>query len=146
MNAVAHQSVKEACIELFFPQIASEAELLHVKAVSESCEIERAALRSKLAAEGMDGQSITGTLPCIVAFSRIKKFLYLIEIAEDAAVINEKRKRELETMFKSCDARCILVTAIQKRELLEEDGDELAWGTSAWFASEPSHMIHFGKT
>jgi hypothetical protein len=46
MNVIARQSVKEACIELFFFHIASEAELLHVKAVSESRDRECAAIKA----------------------------------------------------------------------------------------------------
>jgi hypothetical protein len=144
MNVVAHQSVKDACIELFFFHIAPEAELLHVKADGESCENECSALRSKLVALALDVNPIVGTLPSIVAFSKGKNFLYLIEIAEDSAVINEMRKRELESMFARCDAHCVFVTAIQNRDLLEQDGADIAWGTSAWFAAEPSHIIHFG--
>lgn len=146
MNVVAHQSVKEACIELFFSYFAPDADLLHVKAGDESCEIEREALRSKLAALGLEVKSITGTLPCSVAFSRAKNFLYLIEIADNSTFIDEKRKCEFETMFKNGGARCILITAIQNRDLLEQNGEEIAWGTSAWFAAEPSHMMHFGNT
>jgi BsuBI/PstI restriction endonuclease domain len=146
MKAVAHQSVKDACIELFFFHITPEAELLHVKADGECCESECSALRSKFAGLGLNVMPITGTLPCIVAFSRIKNFLYLIEIAEDSASINEKRKHQLESMFASCDAHCVFVTAIQNRDLLEQEGADIAWGTIAWFAAEPSHMIHFGDT
>jgi predicted transcriptional regulator len=146
MNAVAHRSVKEACIELFFFHIAPEAELLHVKADGESCESECSALRSKLAGLGLDVKPIAGTLPCIVAYSKLKNFLYLIEIAEDSAAINEKRKHELQSMFASCDAHCVFVTAIQNRDLLEQDGAHIAWGTITWFAAEPTHMIHFGDT
>ena len=103
MNVVAHQSVKDACIELFFFHIAPEAELLHVKANGESGERECFALRSKLAGFGLDVKPIIGKLPCIVAFSKLKKFLYLIEITEDSSAINERRKHELESMLVSCD-------------------------------------------
>jgi hypothetical protein len=145
MKAVAHQSVKDARIELFFFHLAPEAELLHVKADGESYESECSALRSKLAALALDVNPIVGTLPSIVAFSKLKNFLYLIEIAEDSAAINEKRKHELESMFASCVAHRVFVTAIQNRDLLEQDGADIAWGTSAWFAAEPGHMIHLGE-
>jgi type II restriction enzyme len=146
VNVVAHQSVKESCIELFFFHIAPEADLLHVNTAGESRNSDCAALRSKLAAVGLDVKPVTGTLPCIVAFCKRKNFLYLIEIAEDSAAINEKRKRELEAMFANCDAHRVFVTAIQNRDLLEQEGADIAWGTIAWFAAEPSHMIHFGDT
>jgi hypothetical protein len=146
MKAVAHQFVKDACIELFFFHLAPEAELLHVKADGESCESECSALRSKLAGLGLDVKPINGTLPSIVAYSKLKNFLYLIEIAEDSAAINEKRKRELGSMFANCAAHRVFVTAIQNRDLMEQDGADIAWGTVAWFAAEPSHMIHFGNT
>lgn len=40
MKAVAHQSVKEACIELFFFHTAPEADLLHVNTGGECCNSE----------------------------------------------------------------------------------------------------------
>lgn len=71
-----------------------------------------------------------------------------MEIAEDSAAINEKRKRkrELGSMFANCAAHCVCVTAIKNRDLLEQDGADIAWGTIAWFAAEPSHRTHFGDT
>jgi len=146
VKTFAHQSVREACIELFFFHIAPGADLLHVDTEGESRNSECSALRSKLAAVGLGVKPITGTLPCIVAFCKRKNFLYLIEIAEDSAAINEKRKRELELMFASCDAHCVFITAIQNRDLLERDGADIGWGTIAWFAAEPSYMIHLGDT
>ena len=35
-----------------------------------------------------------------------------------------------------------MVTAFETREDTN-DLCEVAWGTEAWFADEPSHMIHF---
>lgn len=146
MKIVAHQSVKEACIELFFFYIAPEAELLYVKADGESRKSDCALLRSKLAAVGLDVRPITGMLPSIIAFCKLKSFLYLIEIAEDSAAINEKRKHQLESMFASCGAHCVFVSAMQNRELLGHDDANIAWGTRAWFAVEPGHIVHFGDT
>lgn len=147
MNAVAHRPVKEACADLFFVHIAPDAEILHVHDLHTTRAIESMALQSKLHAAGLTMRVTKEMPPSIVAYWRARNILFLIEVAEESGVINPKRKSQLESMFSRCGAHCEFVTGFQSREALQElEQDETTWGTSHWFAAEPSHMIHYGGT
>ena len=147
MNAVAHRPVKEACADLFFVHIAPDAEILHVHDPHTTRAIESMALQSKLHAAGLRMKAIKEMPPSIVAYWRSRNILFLIEVAEESGVINPKRKTQLESMFSRCGAHCEFVTGFQSRDALQElEEGETSWGTSHWFAAEPSHMIHYGDS
>ena len=147
MNAVAHRPVKEACADLFFVHIAPDAEILQVHDPRTTAASESMALQSKLHFVGLTMKVTKEMPPSIVAYSRSRNILFLIEVAEESGVINPKRKTQLESMFSRCGAHCEFVTGFQSRDALQElEEGETSWGTSHWFAAEPSHMIHYGGT
>lgn len=147
MSVAAHRSVKETCADLFFVHIAPDAEILHVHDPHTTPAIESMALRSKLDAAGLRMKATKEMPPSIVAYWRLRNVLFLIEVAEESAAITPKRKLRLASMFGRCGAHCEFVTAFQSRNALQAEEDaETAWGTIHWFASEPSHMIHYGDT
>lgn len=147
MNAVAYRPVKEACADLFFSHIARDAEILHVHDAHTALAIESTALRSKLAAAGLKVPTIKATLPSIVAYCQTRNILFLIEVADETAAITKKRKSQLESMFGRCGAHCLFVTAFQSRDALQDwEEADISSGMIHWFASEPSHMIHYDDT
>ena len=83
-----------------------------------------------------------GTLPDIVAYSREKNLLFLIEAYHSSNPMNGERVSTLKQLVVDSGANVVFVTAfLNKLEGLKHL-KEIAWETEVWFANEPEHMIH----
>jgi type II restriction enzyme len=82
-------------------------------------------------------------LPDVVAYSKSKNWLYLIEAVTTANPIDELRRRTLAQLVKSCPADVIYVTAFPDRTTYRKFAKDIAWETEVWIADAPEHMIHF---
>lgn len=83
-----------------------------------------------------------GELPDIVAYSREKNLLFLIEAYHSSNPMNNDRVKTLERLVSSSTAHVVFVTAfLTKAEGLRRLKD-IAWETEVWFANEPEHMVH----
>ncbi len=83
-----------------------------------------------------------GTLPDIVAYSREKNLLFLIEAYHSSNPMNVERVSTLKQLVVDSGANVVFVTAfLNKLEGLKHL-KEIAWETEVWFANEPEHMIH----
>jgi adenine-specific DNA-methyltransferase len=49
----------------------------------------------------------------------------------------------LARVFGGCGLGLVFANAFKSRQELQGLLDEPPWGTAAWFANEPEHMIHF---
>lgn len=83
-----------------------------------------------------------GELPDIVAYSKTKNLLFLIEAYHSSNPMNEQRVNSLKKLVEDCPAEVVFVTAF----LTKKDGlkhlKEVSWNTEVWFANEPQHMMH----
>ena len=83
-----------------------------------------------------------GTLPDIIAYSRKKNLLFLIEAYHSSNPMNGERVSTLKQLVADSGADVVFVTAfLNKLEGLKHL-KEIAWETEVWFAHEPEHMIH----
>ena len=83
-----------------------------------------------------------GKLPDIVAYSREKNLLFLIEAYHSSNPMNSERVSSLKQLVADCGANVVFVTAfLSKKEGLKHL-KEIAWDTEVWFANEPEHMMH----
>lgn len=82
-------------------------------------------------------------LPDIIAYSKSKNWLYLIEAVHSSGSINELRRLELKTLSQNCTAEIIFVTAFLSRNEFRKWSSEIAWETEVWIADNPDHLIHF---
>ena len=57
--------------------------------------------------------------------------------------VDEKRRRELQTLFKDSTAGLVYVTTFLTRAAMVRYLSDIAWETEVWVAENPSHMIHF---
>jgi adenine-specific DNA-methyltransferase len=57
--------------------------------------------------------------------------------------MTNERCEVLNRVFRVSGFGLVLVNAFGSRRELQELFVELPWRTSAWFADEPDHMIHF---
>jgi hypothetical protein len=82
-------------------------------------------------------------LPDVVAYSKSKNWLYLIEAVTTANPITELRRRTLSKLVESCPADVIYITAFPDRASYRKFAKDIAWETEVWIADAPEHMIHF---
>lgn len=82
-------------------------------------------------------------LPDILAYSKSKNWLYLIEAVHSSGPISEIRLLELKDLTKSCTAEIVYVTAFLDRATFRKFAKDIAWETEVWIAESPEHLIHF---
>ena len=82
-------------------------------------------------------------LPDVVAYSKSKNWLFLIEAVTTVNPISELRRRTLSLLTAKCTADVIYVTAFADRASYRRHAHDIAWETEVWIADAPEHMIHF---
>lgn len=82
------------------------------------------------------------TLPDIVAYSREKDLLFLIEAYHSSNPMNNERVSSLKQLVANCEASVVYVTAFLTKTEGLKHLKEIAWETEVWFANEPNHMMH----
>jgi len=82
-------------------------------------------------------------LPDVIAYSRKKNWLYLIEAVHSSGPISELRLIQLQKLTKDCKADIVFVTAFMSRPKFRQFMTDIAWETEVWIADNPDHLIHF---
>jgi len=83
--------------------------------------------------------------PNVVIQETHRRWLVLVDVAPLIGQMNPRRCEILNNLFRGCDGHLVVVNAFKSRCDFDA-GIEPPWSTSAWFASEPDHMIHFDGT
>lgn len=134
----AHNLLQKAIIEDFLPLFGFGAEVMYVG--------DTANKRLYLNQEGLKAlrffELAHDKLPDVVAYSKAKNWLYLIEAVTTANPISELRRKTLLELTSSCAADVILVTAFPDRATFRRFSADIAWETEAWIADAPEHMVH----
>ncbi len=79
----------------------------------------------------------------MLAYSKQKNWLFLIEAVHASNPITELRRRTLERLTADCIFGTVYVTAFLTREGFAKFAKEIAWETEVWIAESPDHLIHF---
>lgn len=82
-------------------------------------------------------------LPDVIAYSKDKNWLYLIEAVHSSGAISELRLLQLKKLTENCSADIIYVTAFLNRVTFRKFIADIAWETEVWIAENPDHLIHF---
>ena len=82
-------------------------------------------------------------LPDIVAYSKAKNWLFLIEVVHSTGIMSSTRVAVLKQLLKDCKADLIFVTAFSTRTDFKKWILDIAWETEVWIADNPDHLIHF---
>lgn len=134
-----HNLLQKHVIEDFLPIFGFGAEVLYVgDTVNKSLFIDHAGL-----ADIKFFELSHDKLPDVVAYSRAKNWLYLIEAVTTANPITELRRKTLSALTHNCKADVIYITAFPDRETYRKFAKDIAWETEVWIADAPEHMIHF---
>ncbi len=138
-SAGEHNDLQKAIIEEFLPRFGFGAEVLYVGDTSNKY----LHLDKKKLEELNFFQISHEELPDVVAFSKEKNWLYLIEAVHSSGPISEIRLLQLQELTKKCTADIVYVTAFLNRTKFRQFTADIAWETEVWIADNPDHMIHF---
>lgn len=134
-----HNELQKAIIEDFLPRYGYGSEVLYVGDTADKFLLHA---KEKLASLAFF-QLAHDELPDIVAYSREKNWLYLIEAVHSSGPINALRLEELRRLTKACSAGIVYVTAFLDRGTFRKYAPEIAWESEVWIAESPDHLIHF---
>lgn len=134
-----HNILQKEIIENFLPRFGSDCIVLYIGDTSNKMKhVEEFELENlnffKLSHE---------QLPDIIAFSKTKNWLFLIEAVHSSGPMSEIRVLELKKLLNKCKAELIFVTAFLERSIFRKWIMEIAWETEVWIADNPDHLIHF---
>lgn len=134
-----HNSLQKAVVEDFLPRYGFGAELLYVGDTAN-----KFLLLDKDKLNELSFFEIShDTLPDVIAYSRTKNWLFLIEAVHSSGPVSSVRLEELKLLTKDCSAGIVFVTAFLDRGTFRKFAPDIAWETEVWIADAPDHLIHF---
>lgn len=134
-----HNELQKVIIEKFLPRYGFGAEVLYVgDSTDKLLHLEEKKLKELKFFELNHGE-----LPDIVAYSKKRNWLYLIEAVYSSGPISDVRMAELKRLTKDCTAEIIYITAFLENDTFRKFCKDIAWETEVWIAEHPDHLIHF---
>lgn len=134
-----HNSLQKAIIEEFLPRFGHNCKVLYLGDTKKRELINE----SKTLFEILSLSIGKEQLPDVIAYSKEKNWLFLIEAVTSGGPMSEERVLELNNLTKSCNADLIYVTTFLTKTDFRKWVDKIAWETEVWIADNPEHMIHF---
>jgi len=138
-SAGAHNDLQKSIIEDFLPRYGFGAELLYVGDTKKKYLYHQKDKLKELNFFELSHQE----LPDIVAYSKTKNWIYLIEAVHSSGAIDEIKLIQFQKLTKKCKAEMIYVTAFLDRPTFRKFMTDIAWETEVWIAANPDHLIHF---
>lgn len=136
-----HNNLQKAIIEVFLPLFGFGAEVLYVGDTKDKfLHLEKAELE-KIKFFTLEHEE----LPDVVAYSREKNLLYLIEAYHSTGEWDEIRVRKVKRRLEEsgCTANVIFFTAFENKNIFKQKAKDIAWETEVWIADSPEHLVHF---
>jgi DNA-cytosine methyltransferase len=134
-----HNRLQKSVIEEFLPRYGNGSEVLYVGDTAK-----KLLHHDKVGLKRLKFFELAhGELPDIVAYSKSKNWLYLIECVHSSGPMTPLRVAELLRLTEPCTADIIFVTAFLDRATFRKFAPDVAWETEVWIADAPDHLIHF---
>ena len=138
-SAGEHNDLQKAIIEEFLQRYGQGAEVLYVGDTSD-----KYLYLDKEKLEELNFFEISHEeLPDVIAYSKKKNWLFLIEAVHSSGPISELRLIQLQKLTKDCKAEIVYVTAFLNRLKFRQFMTDIAWETEVWIADNPDHLVHF---
>lgn len=139
LSAGEHNELQRDIIQKFLPRFGFGAEVLYLGDT-----IDKYLIREdeKLKAVGFF-ELEHEELPDVVAYSKEKNLLFMIEAVHSSGQMGEIRVKKLKDKLKGCTAQLIFVSAFENKKTFRKFAADIAWESEAWIADTPDHMIHF---
>lgn len=141
MSYGEHNNLQKAIIEVFLPLFGLGAEVLYVGDTKDKfLHLEKAELE-KIKFFTLEHEE----LPDVVAYSREKNLLYLIEAYHSTGEWDEIRVRKVKRKLEEsgCTANVVFFTAFENKNIFKQKAKDIAWETEVWIADSPEHLVHF---
>jgi type II restriction enzyme len=134
-----HNQLQREIIEEFLPRFGNGCEVLYIgDTANKILHIEEKKLNDlhffKLSHD---------ELPDIIAYDKLRNWLYLIEVVYSSGPMSETRVLELKKLLRDCKAELIFVTTFISRSEFKKWILDIAWETEVWTADNPDHLVHF---
>ena len=138
-SAGEHNDLQKAIIEDFLPRYGFGAEVLYIGDTAD-----KYLYLEKEKLEKLNFFEISHEeLPDVIAYSKKKNWLYLIEAVHSSGPISEIRLLQLQNLTQGCTADIVYVTAFLNRPKFKQFISDIAWETEVWIADNPDHLVHF---
>lgn len=136
-----HNDLQKAIIEVFLPLYGFGAEVLYVGDTKDKfLHLEKDALEA-INFFPLEHEE----LPDVVAYSKEKNLLYLIEAYHSTGEWSEVRVRKVKRKLEesNCLAKVVFFTAFENKNVFKQKAKDIAWETEVWIAEAPEHLVHF---
>lgn len=136
-----HNELQKAIIENFLPLFGFGAEVLYIGDTNNKfLYLEEDKLR-ELHFFALEHEE----LPDVIAYSKEKRLLYLIEAYHSTGEWNEVRVRKIKRRLleANCTVDVVFFTAFENRNVFRQKAKDIAWETEVWIADCPEHLVHF---
>lgn len=136
-----HNELQKNIVEVFLPLFGFGAEVLYIgDTMNKFLYINKEALE-KLNFFPLDHEE----LPDVIAYSKEKNLLFLIEAFHSTGEWSEVRVRKIKRKLEKshCTAQTIFFTAFENKTSFKQKAKDIAWETEVWIADSPEHLIHF---
>ena len=134
-----HNQLQKQVIEHFLPRFGADCEVLYIGDSSNKILFIDEYELSRIGFFELSHDE----LPDIIAFSRSRNWLYLVEAVHSSGPMSEIRVLELKKLLKDCKAELIFVTAFLTKTEFRKWLIDIAWETEVWTADNPDHLVHF---
>ncbi len=139
LSAGEHNILQKRIIEDFLPEFGMGAQILYV---GDTCD--KYLYRDDEALKAINFFEIEhDELPDIVAYSKEKNLLFLIEAVHSSGPMSESRIAALKDLLKDCPANLVFFTAFLGMKEFRKWLTQIAWETEVWIADIPHHLVHF---
>lgn len=84
-----------------------------------------------------------GKMPDLIVHMADRGWVVLLEAVSTHGPVDSKRHAELNAIFSGCTLGLIFVSCFPDQATMKTYLVDIAWGTDAWIADHPTHLIHF---
>lgn len=139
LSAGEHNELQRDIIQQFLPRFGFGAEVLYLGDT-----IDKYLVREDEKLKALNFFELEHEeLPDVVAYSREKNLLYMIEAVHSFGQMGEIRVKKLKDKLKDCTATLVFVSAFENKKIFRKFSADIAWESEVWIADTPDHMVHF---
>lgn len=134
-----HNELQKAIVEVFLKKYGMNSQVLYIGDTKSKFLYKKEAILNSIHFFDLKHD----LLPDIVAYSKEKNVVFLIEAVYSSGPMTEARVAKLRVLLKDCPCDKIYVTAFANRKKFQGLVSQIAWESEVWIADEPDHMVHF---
>ena len=138
LSAGEHNLLQKKIIEEFLPQFGMGAQVLYVGDTTDKYLFRDDEILKSIQFFPLEHDA----LPDVVAYSRERNLLFLIEAYNTSGPMDNSRVVKLKSLLKDCTADTVFITAFLNAKEFMKLFPKIAWETEVWIAEEPEHMVH----